>query len=363
MTREPAISTILITPVILSGGAGTRLWPLSRSKKPKQLLALTAEQTLIQLTAGRCTDAARFGPPIIVTNELHADAVTSQLEGHAPAAIILEPVGRNTAPAIALAAFEAAPSAPLLVMPSDHVIEDVDAFHCAIEAALPLVEAGWMVTFGITPHHPETGFGYIQQGEEIAPGVRKVNAFVEKPDRATAEQYLASGEYFWNAGIFLFRADTYLAAIERHVPAIGVATRASLDKAARDGVLIRPDAESFLASPSDSIDYAVMEKDDRVAVAPVDMGWSDIGSWDALHALGAGDAGSNVISGDVIAMDTTNCLIRSEGPVVTAVGVHDLIVIATKDAVMILPRGDSQQVKRIVEELKTRGHPTLHDPF
>lgn len=346
----------------MSGGAGTRLWPLSRSQRPKQLLPLTAEQTLIQLTAGRCTDEARFGRPIVVTNAHHADAIAEQISDRMPAAIILEPAGRNTAPAIALAAIEAE-DAILLVMPSDHVIEDVTAFHCAIEAALPVVEQGWMVTFGITPHRPETGYGYIKHGEEIAAGVRAVEAFVEKPPRERAEAYLADGGYDWNAGIFLFRADAYLAAIARHDPEIGTATRAAMAKAARDGIFVRPDAESFLASPSDSIDYAVMEKDDRVAVVPVDMGWSDVGSWDALHELATPDADGNVLSGDVVAIDTSNCLIRGEGPVVTAVGVKDLVIIATADAVLVLPRGDSQEVKRIVDELKAKGHPTLDVPF
>ena len=359
---ERTISTTLITPVILSGGAGTRLWPLSRSKKPKQLLALTGEQTLIQLTAGRCIEGARFDRPIVVTNELHADAIALQLFGRDPAAIILEPAGRNTASAIALAAIEA-PEAILLVMPSDHVIEDVDAFHRAIDAAMPVVSDGWLVTFGITPHRPETGYGYIRHGAEIAPGVRAVDAFIEKPDLFRAETYLAEGGYDWNAGIFLFRADVYLDAIARHDPAMDVATRAAMADAGRDGILIRPEPVSFLASPSESIDYAVMEKEAKVAVVPVDMGWSDVGSWDALHELGDGDATGNVISGEVIAIDTRNCLIRGEGPVVTAVGVHDLIIVATKDAVMILPRGDSQEVKRVVQALKAQGHPTLDEPF
>jgi len=357
-----AISTTLITPVILSGGSGTRLWPLSRSKKPKQLLSLTAAQTLIQLTAGRCTDNGLFTPPIVVTNELHAPAIAAQLADCPPSAVILEPAGRNTAPAIALAAIEA-PGAVLLVMPSDHVIEDVDAFHRAIATALPAVEQGWLVTFGITPDKPETGYGYIRQGDAIAPGVRSVDAFIEKPDRERAEAYLAEGGYAWNAGIFLFRSDAYLDAIARHDPEIGTATRAAMAKARRDGALIRPDPASFLASPSDSIDYAVMEKDDRVAMVPVDMGWSDIGSWDALHELGERDADGNVISGEVVALDTSNCLIRSEGPVVTMVGVSDLIVVATRDAVMILPRGNSQEIKRVVAALKAQGHATLDEPF
>lgn len=360
---EPAISTSLITPVILSGGSGTRLWPLSRSRKPKQLLALTGDRTMLQMTAARCTDSARFGPAIVVTNALHADEIAAQMADRPPAAIILEPAGRNTAPAIALAAIEAAPDAVLLVMPSDHVIEDCAAFHRAIEAAMPMVDQGWLITFGITPDKPETGYGYIRRGDEIAPGVQKVDAFVEKPDAERAASYLAAGNYSWNGGIFLFRADAFLKALADHEPEMVASVRTSLEQATRAGALIRPEATSFLASRSESIDYAVMEKAPKVAVVPVEMGWSDVGSWDALHMLGADDGDGNVVHGDVVAIDTRDCLIRSEGPVVTTVGVHDLIVVATRDAVMILPRGNSQEVKKIVEALKAKGHETLDMPF
>lgn len=360
---EPAISTTLITPVILSGGSGTRLWPLSRSQRPKQLLALTGERTMLQMTAARCTDRARFGAAIIVTNALHAGEIATQLNQERPAAIILEPAGRNTAPAIALAALESAPDAPLLVMPSDHVIDDVAAFHAAIEAAMPLVQQGWLVTFGITPDKPETGYGYIRRGEPVAAGVQKVDAFIEKPDLARAQTYLAEGNYSWNGGIFLFRADAYLAALERFEPDMLAAVRTSLEGAAREGSMIVPAAEAFLSARSESIDYAVMEKADRVAVVPVEMGWSDVGSWDALHLLGVPDDKGNVIQGDVVSIDSSGCMIRSEGPVVTVAGVSDLIVVATQDAVMILPRGSSQEVKKIVEALKARGHETLDRPF
>lgn len=360
---EPAISTTLITPVILSGGSGTRLWPLSRSQRPKQLLALTGERTMLQMTAARCTDRARFGAAIIVTNALHAGEIATQLNQERPAAIILEPAGRNTAPAIALAALESAPDAPLLVMPSDHVIDDVAAFHAAIEAAMPLVQQGWLVTFGITPDKPETGYGYIRRGEPVAAGVQKVDAFIEKPDLARAQTYLAEGNYSWNGGIFLFRADAYLAALERFEPDMLAAVRTSLEGAAREGSMIVPAAEAFLSARSESIDYAVMEKADQVAVVPVEMGWSDVGSWDALHLLGVPDEKGNVIQGDVVSIDSSGCMIRSEGPVVTVAGVSDLIVVATQDAVMILPRGSSQEVKKIVEALKARGHETLDRPF
>lgn len=360
---EPVISTTLITPVILSGGSGTRLWPLSRSRKPKQLLALTGERTMLQMTAARCAIGQDFAPAIIVTNALHADEIAAQLADDAPSAIILEPAGRNTAPAIALAAIEAAPDAVLLVMPSDHVIEDCPAFHAAIATALPLVNQGWLVTFGITPDKPETGYGYIRRGDSVGPGVHKVDAFIEKPDLARAASYLEAGNYSWNGGIFLFRADAFLAALGQFEPDMVKAVQASLDDAARDGVMVRPAAGAFLSSRSESIDYAVMEKADKVAVVPVEMGWSDVGSWDALHMLGEADDTANVIKGDVVAIDTSGCLIRSEGPVITTVGVHDLIVVATRDAVMILPRGNSQDVKKIVEALKAKGHETLDLPF
>jgi mannose-1-phosphate guanylyltransferase len=360
---EPAISTTLITPVILSGGSGTRLWPLSRSKKPKQLLALTGDRTMLQMTAGRCADRARFGASIIVTNALHASEIATQLDQDRPAAILLEPAGRNTAPAIALAALESAPDALLLVMPSDHVIEDVAAFHAAIDAALPLVGEGWLVTFGITPDKPETGYGYIRRGETVGTGVQKVDAFIEKPDLARAQTYLDEGNYSWNGGIFLFRADAYLAALGAYEPEMLAAVRASLDGAAREGSLVIPAAEAFLSAKSESIDYAVMERSDRVAVVPVEMGWSDVGSWDALHLLGVPDAQGNVLHGDVVSIDTHNCMIRSEGPIVTTAGISDLIVVATRDAVMILPRGSSQEVKKIVEALKEQGHETLDVPF
>ena len=350
-----------ITPVILSGGSGTRLWPLSRAGKPKQLLSLTHDETMLQMTARRAGDSDHFAAPIVVANARHAGIIAEQLAavGAGEATVILEPAARNTAPAIALAALHAAPDALLLVMPSDHVIADVDAFRAAIAAAAPVVEDGWLATFGITPDAPEVGYGYIRAGEEIAPGVNRVDRFVEKPDRATAEAYLAEGCYAWNGGIFLFRADAYLAALAAHAPDILASARAAMAGARAEGRNVHPDAAAFAASPDDSVDYAVMERAERVAVAPVEMGWSDVGSWDALHAIAGKDAAGNVHQGEVIALDTQGCLIRSDGPVVAAVGVSDLIVIATKDAVLILPRGSSQDVKRAIAALKQQGHVTL----
>lgn len=347
----------VIIPVILSGGSGTRLWPMSRADRPKQFLALTAEATMLQLTAER-TRGGRFAAPIVVANAAHAAMVEDQLAQIeiAPAAIILEPVARNTAPAIALAALAAAdPQAPLLVMPSDHVIADPDAFRAAIAAALPLVQEGWLVTFGITPGAPETGYGYIKVGEALADGVHRVDRFVEKPPREAAEAMLASGDHAWNGGIFLFRADMFLGALSVHAPDMLAAAQDAMAKAGRDGVQIRPDKAAFSGSPSDSIDYAVMEKADRVAVVPVSMGWSDVGSWDALHALSDSDThGNSCPNDDAVLIDTTNCLVRSDGARVAMVGVSDLIVIASGKDILILPRGHSQDVKKVVEELKAR---------
>lgn len=342
-----------IIPVILSGGSGTRLWPMSRPGRPKQFLALTAEATMLQLTAERTRNAA-FAAPIVVANASHADVVADQLAQIEvqPAAIILEPIARNTAPAIALAALAADdPKAPLLVMPSDHVIADPDAFRAAIATALPLVQDGWLVTFGITPDAPETGYGYIRVGERLVEGIHRVDRFVEKPPRDAAEAMVASGDHAWNGGIFLFRADIFLGALAVHAPDMLAAAQDAMAGAVRDGVQIRPDADAFAASPSNSIDYAVMEKADRVAVVPVSMGWSDVGSWDALHALSDCDAAGNSSPEEAVMIDTSNCLVRSDGARIAMVGVSDLIVIASGKDILILPRGQSQDVKRVIEAL------------
>jgi mannose-1-phosphate guanylyltransferase/mannose-1-phosphate guanylyltransferase/mannose-6-phosphate isomerase len=339
---------MMITPVILSGGAGTRLWPLSREARPKQLLALTGQRTMLQMTAARWSAA-----PIVVANARHADEIERQLDELA--LLVLEPVARNTAPAIALAAMLAPADRPMLVMPSDHVIGDIVAFQAAVEAAVPAAQEDWLVTFGITPDRPETGYGYIRRGAPIAPGVEQVEQFLEKPDAATAQAFVADGRHVWNGGIFLFRPAAYLAALERHEPAVLEAARRAFDGREEIGRRVHPDAHAFASAPSISIDYAVMEKAERVAVVPVAMGWSDVGSWDALYDLGGKDAGGNLAVGEVVAIDSANCLIRSEGPAVAAVGVRDLIVIATQDAVLIVPRGESQRVKEAVDALKLKG--------
>lgn len=357
------MSVKTIVPVILSGGSGTRLWPMSRPEMPKQMLALTAAQTMLQLTAGRARGEI-FAAPIVVANARHADMVEQQLAdaGARPQALILEPAGRNTAPAIALAAIAAGRGREaLLVMPSDHVIADIGAFHAAIERALPMVSQGWLVTFGITPETPEVGFGWIQIGEEMAEGVHRVARFVEKPPLDAAEAMLASGDHAWNGGIFLFRADKYLEALAQFAPGMLIATEEAMAKARLDGTRIYPDATAFAASPDDSIDYAVMEKAERVAVVPVAMGWNDLGSWDALHAISERDDAGNVHrsddGGDVLAIDTKNCFVRSDGVRVSLVGVEDLIVVASGNDVLILPRGRSQEVKKLIEAMKRKQAP------
>jgi mannose-1-phosphate guanylyltransferase/mannose-1-phosphate guanylyltransferase/mannose-6-phosphate isomerase len=293
---------LLITPVILSGGGGTRLWPMSTPQTPKQFLALTGAETMFQLTLRRTMDRNRFAAPIIVANAAHAELVETQLAaiGINDAVLLLEPCARNTAPAIALAALVVEDAnAPMLVMPSDHVILDPAAFDAATDTLIPLVEEGWLATYGISPTVPETGYGYIQTGATIGNAVHEVARFVEKPDVSTAEAMIAAGDHVWNGGIFLFRADVYLGALATEAPDMLAAAQAAIAAALRSGAQIRPDYEAFAASPADSIDYAVMEKAARVAVAPVAMGWSDVGSWDALHELGAKDESGNTTIGPV----------------------------------------------------------------
>lgn len=339
-----------LVPVILSGGSGTRLWPLSRPERPKQFLALAGETTLFAQTLERTTGLAGCRPPIVVGNAAHAELMAGQAP--AGATIILEPCARNTAPAIALAALASAPDALLLVMPSDHVITDNAAFHAAIAKARPLAQAGWLVTFGILPDAPDTGYGYIALGPELAPGAQSVARFVEKPDEARAQAMLAQGNHVWNAGIFLFSAGAFLAALEVHQPAMLTATRQAMAEAERQGREIRPDAAAFGQAPSDSIDYAIMERADKVACVPVSMGWSDVGSWDALHAIASHDAAGNSADGDAALIEANGCLVRSDGVRITLVGVQDLIVVAAGNDVLILPRGRSQEVRKAVAHRK-----------
>jgi mannose-1-phosphate guanylyltransferase len=343
-----------IVPVILSGGSGTRLWPMSRPEKPKQLLALTGQETMLQLTGHRTADT-RFAAPVVVANARHADVIEQQLAeaGIALGTLLLEPMARNTAPAIALAAIAVGGGdQAILVMPSDHVIADVEAFRRAIDAALPHVGEGWLVTFGINPDAPETGFGWIKVGEAIGDGVHRVARFVEKPAIDHARAMLSAGDHVWNGGIFLFRADLYLQALAQFAPGMLTAAQDAMTGARREGVRVYPDGTAFSASPDESIDYAVMEKADRVAVVPVSIGWSDVGSWDALHTISPQDDAGNAHQGNVLAVGTANCLVRSDGPRVALAGVSDLIVVVSGDDILILPRGRSQEIKKLIEAMK-----------
>ena len=351
-----------IVPVVLSGGAGTRLWPLSRALHPKQLLPIAADRSMLQATVGRFA-APGFAAPIVVGGEEHRFLIADQLAevACAPATIVLEPAGRNTAAAIALAAHHALagdPDATILVVPSDHVIADVGAFHAAVATGAAAAAAGWLVTFGIAPTGPETGYGYIEAGAALdgLAGVERVARFVEKPDRATAEGFVAGGRHLWNGGMFLFRADDYLSELAAFAPAIAAAAAAAMAAAARDGDFVRPDRPAFLASPAVSIDYAVMEHTARAALVRVDMGWSDVGSWHALWEIADRDANGNALHGDVVAVDAAGCFVRVDnGPAVAVVGVADLVVVSTRDAVLVIPRARSQEVRAVVDELSARG--------
>jgi mannose-1-phosphate guanylyltransferase/mannose-6-phosphate isomerase len=360
----------MIIPVVLSGGAGTRLWPLSRELYPKQFLPLTGARSLLQQTVFRLQGLPDLAPPLVVCNEEHRFLVAEQLRalGVTGAEILLEPAGRNTAPAVALAALRAKArgddDALLLVLPSDHVIADPQALRLAVMAGVPAARAGGLVTFGVLPTRPETGFGYIRTGAR--PGgplsAQPVLAFVEKPDAERAVAYVASGEYLWNGGMFLFGADAYLTELERHAPTIAAACRAASEDARVDLDFVRVQREPFLAAPGDSIDYAVMERTDRAMVVPLDAGWSDVGSWDALLDAQPADAHGNVISGDVLIEDVSGSLIRSEGRLVAALGVSNHIIVETADAVLVADRSRAQDVKRLVERLKAeqRDEPLVH---
>ncbi|MFQ5347008.1 MAG: mannose-1-phosphate guanylyltransferase/mannose-6-phosphate isomerase [Rhodothalassiaceae bacterium] len=365
-----------IIPVILSGGSGTRLWPVSRHLFPKQLLPLLGERSLLQETAARLSAAHLFAAPILVANEEHRFIIAEQLRqiGVNPAAMLLEPEPRNTAPAIALAALRIAEedgARLMLVLPSDHVIRDVAAFHAAVEVGAGAAAAGRLVTFGIVPDRPETGYGYIERGRELGetPGVFEVAAFVEKPDAKRAEAFLADGRHAWNSGMFLFSADAYLAELARHAPAMLEACRAAMEGRSPDLGFERPDAAAFSASAADSIDYAVMEKTDRAALVPVDMGWSDVGSWRALWDLAEKDAHGNATFGDVLAEDCTGSLLQAHGPAIAAIGLEDMIVVTTKDAVLVAPKSRAQDVKRLVARLADEGrtehlsHPLVYRPW
>lgn len=294
-----------------------------------------------------------FEAPIVVASEAHAAEIERQLrETGALATLILEPLGRNTAPAIALAALLAKPDQLLLVMPSDHIIKDVGPLLSAVERAASAAKDGWLVTFGVKPERPDTGFGYISRGDEFLPGVHRAEAFLEKPSLDLALTFLQGGNHFWNVGIFLFRADAYLAALEEHAPDVLKVVRISVGAGTYEATRFLPQSASFAEAPSISIDYAVMEKANRVAVVPVEMDWSDVGSWEALHELSQKDSDGNHVVGDVIHFDTRNCLIHSMGRKVAVIGADDLVVVVTDEAVLVVPRSQSQRVKEIADALK-----------
>ena len=372
-----------LLPVIMSGGSGSRLWPQSRSLYPKQFLPLVNERSMLQNTIARLDGLADIGKPLLIANEDHRFLVAEQLRqmGREAEAIILEPVGRNTAPAVALAALKALASGDneplLLVLAADHVIQDEAAFHHAIEAAMPVARDGKLVTFGIVPTHPETGYGYIKalmepqrhkdtkkdvEQEPFVPTclggektIMPVEQFVEKPDRATAEQYLASGNYFWNSGMFMFKASRYLEELRQFRPDILTACEQAIAVEHPDMDFVRLNEAAFKACPDDSIDYAVMEKTQDAVVIPLDAGWSDVGSWSSLWEIAEKDDQGNAVQGNVMLHDTRNTYVRSEKRLVATVGVEDLVITESDDAILVASKGRVQEVKKIVERLKAEG--------
>ena len=350
-----------IYPVILSGGAGTRLWPLSRAVLPKQLLPLVGDKTMLQDTALRVANWPGVMAPLVVCGNDHRFMVAEQMReiGITPLGILLEPVGRNTAPAVAAAAHHLKaidPEAIMLVLPADHVIENNAAFREAVERAITLVGQGALATFGIVPKTPETGYGYIRRGEQVANCGEcfKVARFVEKPDLETARGFLAEGGYYWNSGMFMFQADRYLAELQQHAPAIAASASQAMKSAYRDLDFCRLDETSFSACPSDSIDYAVMEHTRDAAVVPADIGWNDVGSWSALWEVQAKDGQGNAQRGDVYLDGVKNSLVRAESRIVAVVGVEDLVVVETQDAVLVAHKDQVQRVKQVVDHLKSK---------
>jgi len=356
-----------IIPVILSGGSGTRLWPLSRKQYPKQYLPLAGDNTMLQETILRLSGLDNLANPIIICNANHRFLVAEQcqqIDIENPV-ILLEPVGRNTAPAIAAAALQSlkqTDDAVLLVLSADHVIQDVEAFHQAINIASQQAQAGKLATFGIVPTDANTGYGYIKSSVDSNNGAHEVEEFVEKPNLETAEKYLEQGNYLWNSGMFMFKATTLIDELTTHSPDIVKSVSDAVNNAKQDLDFIRLDKQAFEASPSDSIDYALMEKSDNVVVAPLDAQWNDIGSWSALHDIGTKDANGNVIKGDVIAQDTTNTYINANHHMVATIGVDNLIIVDTPDATFIATQDKAQEVKSIVESLQAKGRDegTMH---
>ncbi|TWI58428.1 mannose-1-phosphate guanylyltransferase (GDP) /mannose-6-phosphate isomerase, type 2 [Pseudomonas duriflava] len=349
-------------PVILSGGSGSRLWPLSRKMYPKQFLALTSEKTLFQETISRLACDERMEKPLIVCNVEHRYIVEEQLKTVTcqPDSLIMEPFGRNTAPAVAIAAMKLVADGKdelMLVLPADHVIENIEAFKASLHAANEAAEKGEMVLFGIPAVRPETGYGYIKanHSDKLPEGVNRVERFVEKPDAIRATQYVESGDYYWNSGIFLFRASRYLEELKLHDPDIYDTCLLTLERSQADGDHIIIDRNSFAVCPDNSIDYAVMEKTTRACVVPMSAGWNDVGSWSAIWDVHNKDTNGNVVKGDVVLHDSQNCLVHSNGKLVSLIGVENIVVVETKDAVMIVHKDKVQDVKKVVNKLEEQG--------
>ncbi len=357
----------MIVPVILAGGTGTRLWPLSRALYPKQLMNLVDENTMLQSTVSRLKEYTGIGGPIILCNEDHRFMVAEQLRmiRVKPSAIILEPVGRNTAPALAIASLKAMAAGDdpiLLVLPADHFIEDIKQFHNTLQTGERYAQMGKMITFGIVPDAPETGYGYIRKGEKLSVEGKKekqilldgfaIEKFVEKPDETTAKKYVDSGDYCWNSGMFMFKASQVLKELKKFTPEIFEACDKAFENGNEDLDFFRLDAEAFKVCPSDSIDYAVMEKTDNGAMVPLQAGWNDLGSWEALWQVGEKDEDNNVVSGDILSHDVKRSYLNATSRMIAAVGLEDHIVVETPDAVLISPRDRVQDVKKLVDKLK-----------